>query len=200
MLNNPIKSLLGVLALILLLATPSLADTTHLINFDVDQNGVAVGNGTLLNTAYSTFGATFGADDVVRVSGGGVPSPPNMGAGSIANFTSPIDILFTNVANFVGATNVTNSSFTLTVFDASNNVLGSVSSSTFLEVVTLTFAGQIKRAQFTVAGPLGQYAIDDLRFQVVDGQTNVPEPATLLLLGSGLLGVATKIRSRRKVK
>ncbi|MDQ3685917.1 MAG: PEP-CTERM sorting domain-containing protein [Acidobacteriota bacterium] len=42
------------------------------------------------------------------------------------------------------------------------------------------------------------FAINDLRFEGADALTPVPEPATMLLLGSGLVGVAARVRNRRK--
>ena len=46
----------------------------------------------------------------------------------------------------------------------------------------------------------GTYTINLTGTNFVDGAAPVPEPATLLLLGSGLVGVAARIRKRQKAR
>ena len=47
---------------------------------------------------------------------------------------------------------------------------------------------------------LSQYSLLDLRLNITTAQVTapVPEPTTILLLGSGLVGIAAKVRTRRK--
>jgi hypothetical protein len=176
-----------------MVSVPSFASIIS-INFDTDKNGIATFDNQLLNSAYAYSEFSFGADDVVKAGFGGVTSQPNFATGSANNFNSVLDVFFTNIGNSISASNVTNSSFTLSAYDINNNLLGSVSVNSFTQVASLTFVGQIKRAQFTTTF---QYGIDDLVLDVGSNQV-IPEPSSLLVFGGLMLGMSgLRIRSRR---
>jgi hypothetical protein len=174
-----------------LFATPAGAATITL-NFDTDFNGIAIANGTPINTAYPSADFTFEADDTILLGGGGVMSQPNFATGNGSNFFSPLQVTFSSgLGNAVSAFNVTNSSYTLSAYDSASNLLGTASCGSFPCSTTLTFPNQIAYARFTTQS---QYGIDDLTLDY----NAVPEPGSLFLLGSGAaLLAASRARRRR---
>jgi hypothetical protein len=162
------------------------------LNFDTDLNGIPIAPGTVVNTAYPPIltGATFSANAVVHTSGSLVPSLPNF-AGS-PSFTAPVDVFFATPTDFVRAIDVSFSRFTLTAFDASNNVLGSstvgtgTSASDFDLVATINTPG-IARVEFTTTN---QYGFDDFTFN--RGPQAVPAPPAVVLAGLGAGCVAVR--------
>jgi hypothetical protein len=95
-----------------------------------------------------------------------------------------------------------NGPMVLTVYDALNNVLGSVSAATNPDTAfgpsTLTFAGFVSdtpfaRIHFEGATGDGWNHFDDVQTNVV-----VPEPAGLLGLGIALLAASSRKRRRRR--
>ncbi len=68
---------------------------------------------------------------------------------------------------------------------------------------TFSFSGPtpfttLQLAAFTSTGARVEFAIDNLTVTFTPQQTPIPEPTTILLLGTGLAGVAAKVRKRRK--
>ena len=176
-------------ALVLLSNVVHAAPTT--LNFD-DVSG-----GTLLNTAYAGLGVTFNSTATVIAGGGGVTSQPNFASGS-GNTRTTLEFVFENYGTSIAAYNVTQSSFTLSAYDASGLLLGSGTTSDFgpRGFVALTNIGQIKSARFTSSG---LYGIDDLSFEAVP-RAEVPEPGSLALLGLGILSFASSWRKRKTNK
>ncbi|HSU19369.1 MAG TPA: PEP-CTERM sorting domain-containing protein [Acidobacteriaceae bacterium] len=90
----------------------------------------------------------------------------------------------------------------ITAFDANGNLIGSVSNSQegveFLGLVTASGNPEISGLLFSLVGdePAG-FDIDNVEFGIQGQVTipgNAPEPGSFLLLGTGLLGVAARLR------
>ncbi len=87
------------------------------------------------------------------------------------------------------------------VFDPANNLLGSfqgfipVTGEFFGVLSTTVRIGRINIA--SQSGVVGQL-VDNVAFGAAAQTALIPEPATMILLGTGLAGVAAKVRRRRK--
>lgn len=155
------------------------------INFD------DVPGNTLLNTAYGGLGVTFNDTAAVHLGLGGVTSQPNFASGMAGNDVTALVLTFDNYATSIGAYNVTNSEFTLRVYDVNGLLLGSSSAMYDFDHAFVAGVGNIKTAIFSTTS---QYGIDDLSFEAA-----VPEPASMALIGLGMVGLTvTRGRSRRR--
>jgi hypothetical protein len=184
--------------------------SSTLINFNGLADGTEV-NGLTVNGvsfAYTVDGSPL--NGAVIIDGGpGVTNnvnPPNIV--SVGNNTGTLTITLPGAVNLFGygyailnTIPVTNAT-TLSVFSGVTP-LGSLS---YNGVPDPTFTGGFAGIQSTipfnrvqvnfnsVAAPA--FALDNIRFP--NTVTAVPEPTTLLLLGTGLAGVGAKVRKRRK--
>jgi PEP-CTERM motif len=94
---------------------------------------------------------------------------------------------------------------TITLYDALDQALGSFSAGgtsdqnpgTALFIGAFDYTDQVWAAQFHV---VDLYGNNDFSIGTAELPSTVPEPASLLLMGSGLLGLATFIRRRRSLK
>ena len=192
------KPSLALAALLGALAAGSASATTFTLNFDTDFNGKAIPGGgspygTLVSDAYTIPGVTFNSNDYIYTGGaGGTTSGVNFASG--LGDLAPFEIDFATPQDRISAFNITNSEYTLTAYDAANNVIGAVTTSTDFEQTTLTGPHDIARVIFTATNTAGfgfGYGFDDLTV------TSVPEPGCLTLL-AGFVATGGGLLLRRK--
>ena len=159
------------------------------LNFDT-YNGSNLTDGQLLNDVYSDLDVTFNSTAQIHRTETNIHSLPNF-AGGASDFTTSLELTFDNLATNVSAWNVGYSSFTLSVFDSLDQLLGSVFTNTKNQV-SLSFAN-IKRAVFSTNE---LYGIDDLSFST-SAVSAVPVPAALFLFAPALMGF---LGFRRKMR
>ncbi|HZH90174.1 MAG TPA: PEP-CTERM sorting domain-containing protein [Pyrinomonadaceae bacterium] len=165
-------------------------------------------SGTITGTAANFL--TFTGNSFTATTAGGVGS--FSGADRIGTFVlastvgeTPVNGTFTLNLTFTAPTGIEggqNTTFTATV--------SGVISTPNVGGVQITFDNPIQTFTFSNENGSGSFSIELPRVFVQSGdtanltaglsgnQTAVPEPATMILLGTGLAGVAARIRKRRK--
>ena len=189
-------------ALLGALAANAASAQTYTLNFDTDFSGNKIAGGgspygTLVSDAYTIPGVRFNSNDYIYSGGaGGTTSGVNFASG--LGDLAPFEIVFTKPQDRVSAFNITNSEYTLTAYDAANNTLGAITTSTDFEKTTLAFPGDISKIIFTATNTAGfgfGYGFDDLSFS----SAAVPEPGSLALL-AGVMATGGALLLRRKRK
>lgn len=199
------KTIFAVLGSLLTLSILVGAANANLItiDFETDAEGNPIAHGTALTDEYEEWGVLFDGNNPIlawdnyATSGSNVLAPDDPYQGDfLISFTEPIDYV-----EFTGI-DVGENGLSITGFDVDGNEIAydevfgtgvgvgqNYDLSIMAEGISYIVISQVQ----DVVGD--GYLIDDLTF----GTTPVPEPATMLLFGTGIAGFAgSQIRRRKK--
>jgi hypothetical protein len=187
---------LGVVFLAACLSTLPAPAAAAPITIDFEDDGffdletvTQIGEVTFSNTLLVTDPANGGSLNEVDF-------PPHSGFNVITEFGGPMTISFLNPVDTFGAFISHAADLTINFYGVGGGLLGAVSSATPTlgshELFATALTG-ISFLTFTSAIGAGSFTLDDLSFNTVDGTEPIPEPSTLLLVGTG---VAALVRRR----
>jgi hypothetical protein len=180
------------------------------IDFDVDPDGLAIASGTTLTSQYASIGVTMNGIQVSNSVFGGPASAPNA---TTTPFVQGLDLIFTFSVPVVafGAINTSPDADVLEFWSGPNGTgdlllsfadQGGTSNPNFNvdRFVGGYITGDTAIGSVVYQNNSGQIELDEFIFEVeldfYEDRT-VPEPATLALLGAGVLGIGW-LRARRR--
>ena len=167
------------------------------VTLTFDDLGLSYGD-TFNGNEYASYGVDFSTPDIRLAIGSSMVSSPNsLGAHTTTGndeFNGTIKMDFTT-GFYVSDLQFTifNTPFTASAYDVDGSLLTTLTYGTD-STQLFDFSG-FDVNSVTISGTW--YAIDDVTFGQLTPSSPVPEPATFILLGSGLAGLAFYRRKRK---
>jgi hypothetical protein len=193
------RALIGIMALLI-----GLGGIKETQAFTIDFEGLV--DLTPVTNQYSSLGVDFLGATVLTagVSLNEFEFPPYSGSNVVYDESGPITVNFSIPMLDVGGYFTYLYPVTITAYDISNSIVDTITSSYFSntalsgdpgsspnEFLQVAYAGGISWVEMAGDPIGGSFTMDDF------GGTPVPEPATLLLLGSGLAGLVGWRKTKR---
>jgi hypothetical protein len=177
------------------------------IDFDFTPGGTAIDSGTSLTNQYASIGVLMNG---IVVSSGVFQGPASAPNATQTPFTPGLDLIFTftEVVVAVGTINTSPDKNIIEFWSGPNGTgtmlftfadqAGSPSPNFFIDrFVGGRATGGDVIGSVVYTNTTGQIELDELIFEFVPREVTIPEPATLALVGAGLLGLGLRRRVNR---